>query len=491
MSRRLPRTSAALLLALSALALGACNADSGNSSAAIDEVTPPEEADLVAETPDGKFDTGYLSTLATELEGTFESELHVDVTAKLAGKTEEEKAAYVQSVLEGGYEVQSLLDDQIKYAKNQINASALHMNLSSSTAKVVTAELAADGQLHIVYRSTLESIVSNEELTKAGTSLEAVKADQFAAVVPDRPDLMAEKVGAACQNAEATSSESYNYFYYYDPNKEGCEAAMDAAGIKRVGARLTLKDLAPAKTVYPEYDQLVADKKIDAVVFFGAADHSWEPGKWDWGTAGRDLIVRDLKNRGFKKVAAPVGEVYQKTVKGLKETITVIGPEVLKDLQHDTDGLFKQLVSQNEIVIYNGHSFYGSLNVLNDAAIYPGKYQIFLMSSCWSYEYYTKQIFEHNQTEDDPQGWKRADVVNDTQMGWFHNMPHVARILLTNVLRGAETGGREGDRYYTWDRIVGAINQFVVQSQTEHATDTHEIFGVSGVRTNTYEPPAK
>jgi hypothetical protein len=159
-----------------------------------------------------------------------------------------------------------------------------------------------------------------------------------------------------------------------------------------------------------------------------------------------------------------------------------------KDLQSDENGLFKQLVSQNEIIIYNGHSFYGSLNVLNDLSIYPGRYQIFLMSSCWSYEDYTKQILLHNQTEADPLGWLRADVVNDTQMGWFHNMPAVARILLTNVFRGAETGGVEGDRYYTWDRIIGAMNDYALKAQQERGTDTHEIFDVSGVRTNVYQP---
>jgi hypothetical protein len=454
-------------------------------SSEADESTPPEEQDLVPETPDGKSDTGYLSTLAVELEGTFTSELRVDVTAK----TEAERLAYRDELLAGGYSVQSMLDDQIKFAKNQINASALHMNLSSSTAHVVSADLEADGNtLRIVYESTVESIVSTEELEKAGLSVQKVLAENYAAILPDRPDLMAEKVGMACLNAEATSAEAYNYFYYYDPNNEGCQAAMEAAGVKTVGARMVLRDLAGGKTVYPEYDQLVADKKIDVVVFFGAADHDWEPGKWDWGTAGRDLIERDLQNRGFKKISIPKGDGFQKKVKGITETVTVIGPEVLKDLQHDADGLFKSLVSQNEIVIYNGHSFYGSLNVLNDAAIYPGKYQIFLMSSCWSYEYYTKQIFAHNQTAEDPQGWLRADVVNDTQMGWFHNMPHVARILLTNVLRGAETGGKEGNRYYTWDRIIGQVNDFVVQSQKDRNTETHEIFGVSGVRTNVYQP---
>jgi hypothetical protein len=456
----------------------------GGVSAPVDDETPSEEQDLIPETPDGKSDTGYLSTLAVELEGTFESELRVDVTTL----DEAGRLARRDEILAGGYAVQSMLDTQIKFAKNQINASALHMNLSSSTAHVVSAEIEPEGFVRVVYQSTVESIVSTEELEKAGTSVQKVLAENYAAVLPDKPELMAEKVGMACLNAEATSAEVYNYFYYFDPNKEGCEAAMDAAGIKRVGARLVLRDLAGNKTVYPEYDQLVADQKIDVVVFFGAADHDWEPGKWDWGTYGRDMLVRDMQNRGFRKITVPQGAGYQKKVRGLTETITVIGPEVLKDLKNDPNGVFKSLVSQNEIVIYNGHSFYGSLNVLNDASIYPGKYQIFLMSSCWSYEYYTKQIFQHNQTAEDPQGWLKADVVNDTQMGWFHNMPHVARILLTNILRGAETGGREGNRYYTWDRIIGQINDFVVKAQKDRNTDSHEIFGVSGVRTNVFEP---
>jgi hypothetical protein len=480
----LSRLPALLALSLGVAACGAEGTDEATGDPAL-EATPPEDQDLVRSSPGGKTDTGYLSTLAVELEGAFESELRVDVTAL----TEEERTAKLDALLAGGYAVQSLLDDQIKFAKNQINASALHMNLSSSTAHVVSADLDPEGFIRVVYRSTVESIVSHEELEKAGTDIEKVLAENYAAILPDRPDLMAEKVGAACQTDEASASEAYNYFYYYDPAKEGCEAAMDAAGIGRVTARLTLRDLAGNKTVYPEYDQLVADGKIDAVVFFGAAEYDWEPGKWDWGTYGRDQLARDLVSRNFRRVEVPRGEGYQKTVGDLVETITLVGPEVLKDLKNDTEGVFKTLVRENEIVVYNGHSFYGSLNVLNDPELYAGRYQIFLMNSCWSYEYYTKQIFQHNQTEEDAQGWLRADVVNDTEMGWFHNMPGVTRILLTNILRGAETGGVEGDRYYTWDRIIGAINDFALQAQRERRTDTHEIYGVSGVRTNVYQPP--
>ena len=462
-------------------------------SAPQDEVTPSEDQDLIPEAADGKFDTGYLSNLAVELEGTFESELRIDLTSK----SSEERQAFREQLISGTmdrFALQTLIDPQVKFAKNQINAAALHLNLSATDAKVLTAEVEAEGFIRIVYQTTVDTIVSTEELAKAGLTLEQVRDQQFAAILPDQPMKMHDKVGLACQKADQTESSAYNYFYYFEPDREGCASAMDTAGIRRVGARLTIKDLAPGKTVYPEYDQLVADGKLDIVVFFGAADHDWEPGKWDWGTEGRDVLVRDIQARNFKRVAEPglVGDVFRKRTATLEETITVIGPEVLKDLTHDDTGLFKNMVTTNEVVIYNGHSFYGSLDVLNDESIYPpNRYQIFLMSSCWSYEYYTKQIFKHGETEADPNGWLSADVVNDTEMGWFHNMPHVARILITNLVRGAETGGVEGQRFYTWDRIIGAINTFVVDSQRERATATHEIFGVSGVRNNVYEPSGR
>ena len=36
---------------------------------------------------------------------------------------------------------------------------------------------------------------------------------------------------------------------------------------------------------------------------------------------------------------------------------------------------------------------------MDDPEIYSGRYQIFFMNSCWSYEYYTKQIFRNSVTD--------------------------------------------------------------------------------------------
>lgn len=466
------------------LCLGLSMCAAGCAPLGPDGETPSVEDDLVAATPGGKTDTGYLSTLATELEGVFASELVVDVRERSA----EERQAELERLRNDNFAVRNLVDDQIKFAKNQVNATKLHLNLSSSDLEVTEITLDDAGLIHVAYRTAVETIVSHEELEAAGTSIEQILATRVTAIVPDDGTRMASAVGTACLQEGHNEAEAYNYFYYYDPAREGCAQAMEAAGIRRIEATLEVHSLAPNKTVFPEYDQLVADGRIDAVVFFGAAEHGWEPGQWDWGVYNRDQLVGDLRSRGFREEHTNEGDLYTKTVGDLVETIRVIGPETLKLLRDDTDGLFKRHVSTNEIVVYNGHSFYGSLSVLNDPELYPGRYQIFLMNSCWSYEYYTKQIFRHNVTEEDPQGWLRADVVNDTESGWFHNMRGMTRILLTNVLRGAETGGVEGDRFYTWDRIVGAMNEEAVSSQGSHNSETHEIYGVSGVRTNRFDP---
>lgn len=473
------------LVFLVAMAMGmAWGCVEGGESADPTDETPSRTDDLVNPTPGGKFDTGYLSNLAVELEAVFAGEIVEDVS----DLDSEAQQARLDALSSGGWEAQRTIDGQIKYARNQMNTEEMHINLSSSDVEVSETSL-QDGVIRLSYEASLETIVTAVDLEDSGRTIEDVIGYTSTAVLPAQPSRMAAEVGEACLSDEHEGTVAdYNYFYYFEPGKEGCAEAMAQAGIGRVDARLEVHNLAPSKTVYPEYDQLIADGRIDVVAFFGAADHDWEPGEWDWGTGERDQFTSDLRSRGFRSQASEEGELYTRTVGDLEERVTVIGPETLKLLKEDSDGLFVRHVSANEIIFYNGHSFYGSLSVLNDPALYPGHYQIFFMNSCWSYEYYTKQIFQHNATEDDPQGWLQADVVNDTESGWFHNMGDESRILLTNLLAGAESRGVDGDRYYTWDRIVGAMNRHALDAQ--RTGSTHEIYGVSGVRTNRYDPTA-
>lgn len=474
-----------LLALLMGLVVGACA--EGVIPAPVDEwETPPLEDDLIAPSPGGKFDTGYYSNLAAELEGRFTSTRVLNVSDRSTADQQAELERLTNSTLA----VRNLIDPQLKYAKNRLNSLNFHLNLSAGDLEVTEISL-SNGIITIRYQTTAETLVTQADLDDEGITIQDVLQTSITAIVPDDPSRMAADVGAACLNDDHEGDpHDYNYFYYFDPNREGCADAMAHAGIGRTEATFDVVNLAPSETVFPEYDQLVADGRIDAVVFFGAADHDWEPGQWDWGTYNHSNFKSDLVSRGFTRSDLENGDLYSRTVDGLVENVTVIGPETLKLLRDDADGLFETMVRQNELIFYNGHSFYGSLDVLDDPDIYPGHYQIFFINSCWSYEYYTKQIFRNNETTEDPDGWALADVVNDTESGWFHNNVGTSRILLTNILAGAENNGVDGDRYYTWDRIIGAMNQYAVERQQSRGTKSHEIFGVSGVTTNQFDPTA-
>jgi hypothetical protein len=73
-------------------------------------------------------------------------------------------------------------------------------------------------------------------------------------------------------------------------------------------------------------------------------------------------------------------------------------------------------------------------------------------------------------------------------MAWFLNMAEETRILLTNLFAGAESGGKDGNRYYTWANINAAMNDLAVRTMQTHHLASHEIYGVSGVRTNRWDP---
>ena len=360
------------ILFVSALLAGLSGCGQGNEQIEI----PPEEQDLVS--PFDKADTGYYSDQATEIQGLYTGQLVLD----LSDMSESERQAYIVDLGSGGWKLRSLIGDQIKYGKKQLNTEKLHINLSAQD--IQDHELTADGtSITITYSLGIETIVSREELEEAGIDLDTLTNKQFPVRLPADPRDIFERVGDACASGfDEGSLASYNYFYYFEPEKDGCSLQM-------ADASFTLQSLLPQKTTYPEYNRLTADGKVTVAVFFGAAGHEEEVSYYDEGMREHREFVRALESRGFNKVEEldPKGVRYSRTRGNLEEYVDVVSPTDLHALKHDTDGLFKQAVLTHEVIIYDGHSFYGSLNVLRDKdAFPPDTYQILFMNSCWSYE---------------------------------------------------------------------------------------------------------
>ena len=467
------------------LVVGALLGCAGGETAA--DVPASLDDDLVP--IDGKADTAYYSNFATELEGTVIGVIEIDV----AGLTQDDQEAQLARYEANHTLLKVMADGQLKLAKSQLNAEKMHLNLSANDMDLEVLEL-ADGVIRARYRVQVETLVTYKELKKLNVDpMDLVDTTYIAMVAADPRDLYA-RFGARCAAGYQEGSLSdHNYFYYFDHTATECDVPL-------VTLEFTVESLLPEVETYPEYDRLVKDGQVDVAIVFGqAADGPANGG--DWGVMMWRTYEVGIRLQGFEKVAGlELGQRYVRTRNDVTVVLDLYSPYDLEKLGDAAPTLFGDMILGSEIVIYNGHSFYGSLNVLDDANNYPaGTYQILFMNSCWSYEYYTKQVFEHKATEGDPTGWALADVVNNTTYAWFARMEQATDIVVKNLLAGAENGGVDGrGRRYTWQNIIGVLNaqmEGTCPTDADRADcrhyrprEAHEMYGVSGVRTNTFRP---
>jgi hypothetical protein len=175
-------------------------------------------------------------------------------------------------------------------------------------------------------------------------------------------------------------------------------------------------------------------------------------------------------------------------------SITILTPVQFADdvPREQANEVFRSAMRANEIVYYNGHAFYGSLTVLDDPSAYPADtYQIVFMDACWSYAYYTKQIFQNRVTAMDATGHALVDVVNNTEPG-ITGSEHTAAILWDNVFKGAAAVRSNADAtIYSWNNLIKYMNDHAEERARLRSASNHpnpEIYGASGVRSNAWQP---
>ena len=467
-----------------ALLFGAC------SDGAVETGTNPFQEDLVPAA--GKADTAYYSNLATELEGEFNAVIRLDVSTLESAAQESERARWATDT----DALRQLAGQQLRLAKTQLNDAKLHLNLTADSVEIQRVDL-VDGAVEIEYIITVETLVTKKELRAEGiTPDDLVDAVFNVDVVADPRDLY-DRIGESCASGfQPGSLNNNNLFYYFDPATPTCRVEMAPKAAFRV------RSLLPQSDTFPEYDRLTEDGRVDAAVIFGAAESGAVHGG-DWGVMMWRTFEVNLRLADFKKGEdIAVGTRYVRTQGGVDASIDVISPYDLEAQGGQSAQLFANLLSSNELLFYNGHSFYGSLNVLTQPEHYPvDTYQILFMNSCWSYEYYTRQVATARMSEADPAGWALVDVVNNTTYAYFVQMEQSSRVLLFNLLAGAEHGGvDDSGRRFSWQNIIGTLNRTAkgecpredpnVDCRHYRPRSAHEMYGVSGVRDNRFQPRA-
>lgn len=283
----------------------------------------------------------------------------------------------------------------------------------------------------------------------------------FKAVVPRRPLSVFTDAGAKCADDDDHISLGQSvYWYRWDPDNAACD-------IPTQEMTLTVsKTFQSAQPTYPEYDKLVADKKVTAVVIFGqigdGAITDSDPGMYGFRRMGTWLT-----SGGFREVPnAPIGKRYTKKIGEVDVEVDLYSP-------HDFSGLgdyghfnnFQKALSEHEIVTYDGHSMLGASDFWARPT-YPGNYQIFLYGGCLGYEYYVKPIV------DGKKGFENVDIVSSV-VEVTANAVMFAGPAMAKIFQGLENGYKT-----SWRDILVAVRQGVGDST----------FGASGVRDNCFTP---
>ena len=222
------------------------------------------------------------------------------------------------------------------------------------------------------------------------------------------------------QCMESTNVDSGNFWYHWEPKKEGCPLIAD----QDFSVITTSLNYIPNTTsTYPEYEKLVRNNELRMTVFFGLENYDetdWSPetNTKDWGGIGYRQQKTMLLDMGFQSYVWSEEEVRkwynpsagkpipyletftQETPRGTMTVRLFLGDT---GLEHDSKAFhifLKDAIWNDSSVVYNGHSGIGKNLDIPQIASYRGfklpisnDYQVFFLGSCVPYSYYTCLLY--------------------------------------------------------------------------------------------------
>ncbi|OIP33178.1 MAG: hypothetical protein AUK47_19465 [Deltaproteobacteria bacterium CG2_30_63_29] len=396
---------------------------------------------------DGKADTAYLNPDGVEVEVDIEADIIASNWQRAQGPAYLGQFAMTYLRARKIMYLESLAEDSSSKERVEWLVDGTWMT-AGSVGNVDTAKLT---HFRIV---GINAVLLNAYI--AGVDVGKV----FKAPVPKAPYTIMGDAGDTCAEADGHMSLSQSiYWYMWDPEKAGCKAELQDMTIT------VSKLFAKPAPRYPEYDRLIADKKVTAVVLFGQIGDELNDN--DTGVRGLKTMATWLEQGGFKKAAtAPVGVRYVKHIGEVDFEIDLYSPyefSGLSDMAHFSN--FNRAIKEHEIVVYDGHSMLGASDFWSRPE-YPDTYQIFLYGGCLGYEYYLRPILDAKG------GWDNLDIMSSV-VEVSADANRFAGPVLADIAKALE-----GKYDISWNDMLGRVRARVYDST----------FGASGVRDNCFTP---
>ncbi|MEZ4255015.1 MAG: hypothetical protein R3A78_04755 [Polyangiales bacterium] len=448
------------LTIVSALLASACSPAGGTGEpAALDSDNPFLDGE--AHSSESKFDTGWVSSLnAVEVELDLEADidpgsgywdnkapLRIGQFALTYLRTQSNPKVFVQSLAEdytnGAESVEWLVGNEWKRGNDSSVPSArpTHFRLRGVNAVVLDPQVADDDLLDT----------------------------SFKAIVPKRPSTLFTDAGDSCGTPEGDIDVAQSvYWYVWTPEKSSCDRDL----LQTVELKVS-KVLPRGGAVYPEYDKLMEDGRVDVVVFFGQVGHG-AISESDYSFSLIRKFESFLQGANFRKAPdAPKGIRYVREQNGVRMLVDIYTPHEFSGLtDYANKSNFFEAVRSHEIVVWNGHSVLGASDFWANDEIYAGdaaeRYQIFIYNGCLGYAYYVNPILEGKLS------WDNVDLVTNAI-----ETPFAIMVEETSATLGLIAGSVEGNGDASWQTILDKLNDI---------SGRRGYYGASGVRTNAYTP---
>lgn len=423
----------------------ACSAGlAGCTSESPDEQPNPFTQDL---TDDGKEDSAYLNPDGFEIE----VDLEGDVTGPASRLTDGPAAL-------GQFALTYFRKRETMYLES----------LAEDAAAADRAEWLVDGTWYKTGQTPAGATLGHWRLRGINSVLLFTKSSEvrvgqvYTAKVPLKPFSVMTDAGKTCaDDDDHIGLDSSVYWYRWEPDQTSCKIAMQ-------DLKVTVSKKFPTaqQSVYPEYDQLVADRKLTAVILFGQIDDGAIT-ESETGMRSYKRYARWLTEAKYREVTAPLGKRFEKLVNGITVQIDLYSPREfsgLDDYGHFAN--FQKALAEHEVVAWDGHSMLGASDFWSRPT-YPGSYQIFLYGGCLGYEYYIRPILEGKGNS-----WSKLDLMSSV-VEVSASANEFAAPALAKLVWGLDHGYK-----VTWRQILLTVRTNVGDST----------FGVSGVKDNCFTP---
>jgi hypothetical protein len=364
-----------------------------------------------------------------------------------------------------------LIDKQIKFIKTTAEKNGWRFNQLVDTVRVVNVVEDGD-QIQIEYEAVVDML--GRLRGSSVPSLNELEAQLFQATVPMSPTRFTFQEMRNCSEVDGGHFVAdYNFHYYFAPEKAECELELTEVAVQ-------VTEVFPRKRTYPEYDRLLQALEGGGTGFKAAL----VPNRGDNDPMSRFQAHADMLEQELDLMGTDYPEGFRQYVWEQGQATIII------DLYDPTqapggqfaDG-FRARLGEYTLVHYNGHSSYGSKHLLDEPEAFSDAYQILMIHSCQSYAYYTRQAFRAKATLSDPSGFDLADIIATGKSSYPGGSPPTLRVLLSSLMDSMEAI-LEGEP-------EGAVDWITIAEKMSASTWGDILYGIAGVRTNTWSPNAR